>query len=794
MKKLIAIIGLFLALGGCSDDTPQFLGPDGGGGDSDSDADSDSDSDADSDSDSDSEEVLPALAASAGALPAADPKLDGFDVWPLAFDLDPGSYGELECTVEVHRGDTAIAKIDGAIADGACAAEWDGLDADGGWVAPGQATATASVAEPGGDPLASADMAIEIVRLGFGEIALNAADGAARVPLLWAETGGEAEGYYEVAADGLPWRLGADSTEGADAVDLELADGAPRALPAPWTDLKSPPLDAASTDGVEHDTYNLPTAFAAGALVDFAAKMSSDVAGAPGGGAPIDAEIRVVAPDGTAITGDDAFAPGASVTARTDETPVPAVGLYTVDHAWRFEARRAGGTWIAVPGAVTTSHRLYGVVAQPTLEYTTIPHRPWIEVVDAVAGWVGGASADPVAVAGDVVAGIYDTFGLSYDTESGASSYTSYTWNNWENGVFDLSGFLRRDKGSIVNCSDCAGILSTYANMVGVDFTYHIIQNGMSGFDLNYIKAIGGTAFDETPFDSGDGSFNYHAVTGPSDGTIYDATLKLDGDGTPTASPFTEIWATDMPEADYLFDLSSEWDSVSVDYSPKVELQVINKVARGLWTAGPGGAATPTRSGVLLGAVAPRGLALLSSSAAPAPEHPAAFVFGDPKTRTPRVVLRALVASDAATARAALRAFAGSSSRGLSAIPDLGDAAYGGGALVGFARDNVLIAYRVLDGSADALTLARAADAAVLAAPVGDPAAAATAETSFGDGRAGDVSRPLPGGAARFATSVALDGPGYARRTGAGWVVVRTGAGPIRARVVGLDEHLRQTR
>jgi len=774
----IAIVSSWVVVG-CSGNSPSFVA-DGG-----------------ADTDSDTDVALPDVQPSDETLAAADPKLVGFESWPIVFTVDPKGYTSLTCRVEIARGDTAIAAVDGTLVDGACTAVWDGRDAEGGWVAPGQATATAFLFEgggDGGDPLAQAETVLEVVRLGFGQIQMAGVESTQRVALLWGETDGEAEGYYEVTVDDAPWRIGPDASEDAAAVDLDLADGTPRTLPLPWTDLKSPPLDDASSDGVEHDSFNYPTAWVAGADIAFSATMSASAAGMEGGGGPVDVEIRVVPPAGTEVVGADAFSHGAVAVVQTTASPVPAVGSYEIDLVWGFEARRPAGEWAPIPGSVTTTHRLYGVVGQPQLgSYTGIQYRAWIEVVDAVAGWVGGATADPVEVASDITQGIFETTDLTYDTQYGACTYTEYLWGNWTNGTFDIVGFQRRDKGDIVNCSDCAGILSTYANMVGVDFTYHILQNGYSGFDLNYIMAIGFTVFDETPFDDGGGGFNYHAVTGPSDGTIYDATLKLDGDGTPTAAPFEEIFPVAMSETDYLFDLSSQWTQVDVDYSTKVRLQNVGKLDTGSWATSGSVAATPLRAGIPVSAVAPDGMTLLSTAPPPAADHPVALAFGEPSRGEPAVLVDVLVADDAAIARAALEAFLRTSARSLPPRKGIGDAGYGGAGAFGFTRDNVMIVYRSLDGDSDAEALAGIADAAVLAAPFGRATADRIPAVESEAGQAGDPPTPVRVGDAFLSSRAIVDGPAYARRTEAGWLIIRTGEGPIRAEIVAVDDRLRVT-
>jgi hypothetical protein len=79
--------------------------------------------------------------------------------------------------------------------------------------------------------------------------------------------------------------------------------------------------------------------------------------------------------------------------------------------------------------------------------------------------------------------------------------------------------------------------------------------------------------FDETPFLSGRGAFRYHAVVGPADGSFYDGTLLLDGDGTPTALPAIELLATGMDPIAYMVALSSEWAIINVSQDDLTELE-----------------------------------------------------------------------------------------------------------------------------------------------------------------------------------------------------------------------------
>ena len=424
----------------------------------------------------------------------------------------------------------------------------------------------------GDEILAEATAELEIVRLGIDRIELASGAIGKRIDLLWAEMDGMAEGYFLAERDQSPWSLDRDAAEPAAAVDLELADGSPRPLPAPWDDLKSPPLDVVSPDGAEHDTYAMPTAWVAGSGVDVSARFSSDVAGTPGGGAPVESEVRVVAPAGTRLVGSGAFAPGGTVVVRAETSPVPSVQRVDWSLEWRFETRRGSGAWVPVPGSLSTVHRLYGVVGVPTFRSDGVPHRAWVEVLDLVTGWVAGASPDPRRSPPDRQRRVRRPRpALRRRVRRQRVHRVSRRLND---GVFRIVAFQRRDDGSVINCSDAASIVSSYANMVGIDLRYHIIQHATEGgFDLNYIRPIGFTAFDETPFRSGGGSFSYHAITGPPDGTVYDATLALDGDGDPGAPPHTALMATGLSPSEYLFDLTSEWDQVIIHIDDRVTLQ-----------------------------------------------------------------------------------------------------------------------------------------------------------------------------------------------------------------------------
>ena len=117
---------------------------------------------------------------------------------------------------------------------------------------------------------------------------------------------------------------------------------------------------------------------------------------------------------------------------------------------------------------------------------------------------------------------------------------------------FNCTAFLDRldggpGKGKYVNCTDCATIVSTFANIVGCE----LLQSRMGFFfDLNPILAIGQKNwYPGCPNWLGTG-FRYHEVAWKSpctlDEEVFDACLLVDGDADPTQAPQTPLLPVNM--------------------------------------------------------------------------------------------------------------------------------------------------------------------------------------------------------------------------------------------------------
>jgi len=225
------------------------------------------------------------------------------------------------------------------------------------------------------------------------------------------------------------------------------------------------------------------------------------------------------------------------VTLPLSAQTLAAAGVARQDVTWTWQYRpMGGGAWT---GLQTTRHRIYTVLAAPSAPwqqsgFPASPQNPWTDVLDHACQWASG-STTPDAAAAAVTRTVNQSLNLTYDMSRGASAYTegNTTISRW---VFLATPFLNFLKGApspgrIINCTDCATIVSTFANAVGCDLTQSCMERG---FALNQIIAIGYNAFGYPGFGP---AFSYHEVawTGGLSyaDPLYDACLQVDGGSQP---------------------------------------------------------------------------------------------------------------------------------------------------------------------------------------------------------------------------------------------------------------------
>lgn len=194
-----------------------------------------------------------------------------------------------------------------------------------------------------------------------------------------------------------------------------------------------------------------------------------------------------------------------------------------------------------------TKHRIYVLLDTPTAPWQQAPYNaantqlPWTAVLDFACVWAHGATnAD--AAAGLITEHVY-ALGpgtITYDCPGGGGSHYSA-------GVFNCTKFLDRlhggpGNGQFVNCSDCATITSSFANILGCDLS----QSKMGwSFSLKPLLAIGSNVWQTA---CGWGGFSYHEVAWkpPCGGTdnIFDACLEVNTN--PAPPPYTGVLPKNM--------------------------------------------------------------------------------------------------------------------------------------------------------------------------------------------------------------------------------------------------------
>jgi hypothetical protein len=433
----------------------------------------------------------------------AEVTIDGAPVWdrylsgPLTLLLNTAGDGTLDVWIANEDNDI-IVRLN-PTKGGETTIDWDGTTTTGTLAKTGGYTVHATLTDGDTEAIeASTEHALDIVRVGVqaGKFV------GPTVDLLWHRMGGPGS-YFAAGSDAPNFWL--DDIDG---------DATAQVFPDVWENLDSPPDDT--------EDHNTAAAYRFDAVPELRLTWE---------GSAQDRIINVTL-DGWSST-DDTFEAGGQTYFLADAQVAdgPRVVEPTLSLAYSSD-----GVVFARQEIPT---RLYAVLDSPAWGAADLRYQPWLAAIDPALRAIDGVAPTAHDVTNALVEFIYRELGLEYDTDWGASSYVSYTGRDYSGAHFDMSSFLNRSRGSVINCTDAAAILQAYANMLGVDLSYAIVT---PGFNLNYIKAIGGDTFTHCPFGGGGCGFSYHAVTTTDDAaTIYDATLALDGDEDPSQSPSTEM-------------------------------------------------------------------------------------------------------------------------------------------------------------------------------------------------------------------------------------------------------------
>jgi hypothetical protein len=256
--------------------------------------------------------------------------------------------------------------------------------------------------------------------------------------------------------------------------------------------------------------------------------------------------IQVQALGGGILGAIDPFTiPGSGTVTVTLTHNTLANGAVAVQNVqWNWQYQIGAGGWIAL---ATTNHRIYSVLSTAQLPWSNVKidlqSSPWTDVLDLSCVWAAGASNGDDALE-HITDAVNSMVGLAYDTPGfGASHYVS------QNNQFLCTEFLlflsgQGGLGHLVNCTDCATIVTTFANAIGCDVSATLMYHNNAAttfFACNQIKSIGSPNW-AYPFPAGNppNVFSYHEVVSkgqPLIPTFYDACLRINEAGDPWTVP-----------------------------------------------------------------------------------------------------------------------------------------------------------------------------------------------------------------------------------------------------------------
>jgi len=482
----------------------------------------------------------PPIEPSAGiyAAPAFDPLLRGSATWLVQTQGGP----TLRVDIESSGGTIVTSSSHDVPEDGVVSGSWDGRDTTGEYAGTGSFNIVATLIDDLGETLVVDTHALEVVRVGFLTSYLEGDSGvsAKRVALYW-------HGVGEVQNESAPM---------SELGQLEDAEGNAQDLPDVSDSLAAPEFGLGEPTAFLWDSRPILTLLPGNesTLGDLNLENTA---------------IRLEIDGWSVISEDDPLNGESPVMLQPDEALSTGPGVYETKLLLRFVVESETGTEWEV-GSQGLPIRIYLLYDEPSFQEVGARYNPWVAVVDPVLRAIDGVEPTHDAVTNAIVNHVFDDLGLRYDINYGASYYMNYSGSGWNRPHFYLTQFLEQQYGYTVNCSDCAVILTAFANMIGAELNHLII---LSNFGLNEILAIGQPAFTSCPFGSGGCGFSYHAVATDDGGqTIWDATLALDGDEDPGASP-SEVLMVEAVEGQEYLDRLVRYGNAGYYYESQGTLQ-----------------------------------------------------------------------------------------------------------------------------------------------------------------------------------------------------------------------------
>lgn len=151
-----------------------------------------------------------------------------------------------------------------------------------------------------------------------------------------------------------------------------------------------------------------------------------------------------------------------------------------VSETWQWQMGNNNGCGTPVSQPDTSGpHTVYTVLAAPSTPwYVTASTEPWTTALDFLTDTVnlkGKTSVTDAAAA--ITQYLFASYGLRYDTFGGAPKYVlGYAGGDISSPVYNLTSFLVKGNGAVVNCYDMAGSVTSLSNLIGATAAYRYMQ------------------------------------------------------------------------------------------------------------------------------------------------------------------------------------------------------------------------------------------------------------------------------------------------------------------------------
>lgn len=224
------------------------------------------------------------------------------------------------------------------------------------------------------------------------------------------------------------------------------------------------------------------------------------------------------------------------------------VGSHSVTWQWQYQIIPP----VTSPGSnpwttfATSKHRIFTVLEEPTGPWQQQPYSstnlqlPWTDVLGYSCTWAAGAKTQDDAAC-KVTKGI-NSFPLL--------RYTPATMFGWT--TYMLSSFIASLKGGVIfvlNCTDCADAVTTFANILGCN----LCEGRFSNMQTWPFLGLGGDPANAADWVAW--GWSYHEICWPgaigATQPVWDGCLQLDTDTNHSDNVHTPLLACKLPFPDY---------------------------------------------------------------------------------------------------------------------------------------------------------------------------------------------------------------------------------------------------